>query len=109
MPSLEERVALLEGRVQEHGAFMTDLRASNGELRESIRDLRAEMERRFDAIERRFDGRFEGIDRRFERIDGRFDRMERHFAWLVGIVITGFVTVIGTVASAFWAVVQRVP
>jgi hypothetical protein len=34
--------------------------------------------------------------------------MERRFAWLVGLVVTGFVTVIGTIASAFWGVLQVV-
>jgi hypothetical protein len=104
MPSLEERVALLEGRVQEQGAFMADFRSIGGELRQAIGDLRAEMERRFDSIDRRF----EGIDRRFDGVDRRFGGMERQFAWLVGLLVTGIVAVIGTVASAFWGVLQVV-
>jgi C4-dicarboxylate transporter len=62
-------------------------------------------------VDRRFEGmdqRFGNVDRRLEGIDSRFDGMERRFAWLVGIVVTGFVTVIGTVAGAFWSVLQVV-
>jgi hypothetical protein len=90
VPSLEERVAWLEGRVVEQAAFMSDLRSVGSELRQAIGDLRQEMERRFDAVDRRFEG------------------MDRRFAWLVGIVVTGFVAVIGTVAGAFWGVLQVV-
>jgi hypothetical protein len=39
-------------------------------------------------------------------MDQRFENMERRFAWLVGLVVTGFVAVIGTVASAFWGVLE---
>jgi hypothetical protein len=32
--------------------------------------------------------------------------MERYFAWVTGLLVTGFVAVIGAVASAFWGVLQ---
>jgi len=44
MGSLEERVAYLEGRGEEHAASLSEVRAD-------IRDLRAEMNRRFDQID----------------------------------------------------------
>jgi hypothetical protein len=47
MGSLEERVAYLEGRGEEHAASL-------GEVRADIRDLRAEMNRRFDQMDTKF-------------------------------------------------------
>jgi hypothetical protein len=104
MPTLEERVAYLEGRVRDHATAGHDLRASVTELRE-------EMMRRFEQVDRRFDQidrRFEQIDRRLEHVDLRFDQIGRQFMWLVGILLTGFIAVIGTVGSAFWGVLQLV-
>ena len=60
---------------------MADLRGVGAEVRQEIRVLRDEMNRRFEHLERRFD-------------------------WLIGIVVTGFIAVIGTVAGAFWGLLQ---
>jgi uncharacterized protein (DUF3084 family) len=166
MPNLEERVAMLEGRAEEHAMVMADFRTVGGDVRLSIKDLRDELARqltlfreemnrrleqidyrfeqmdqrfeqidqrfeqvdqrfaqidqrfeevgrRFDSIDRRFEqfdvraeGRFSAVERRFEAVDRRFDRMERYFAWIVGILVTGFIAVIGSVTSAFWGVLQ---
>ena len=115
MSSLDERVALLDGRIQEQAVSMADVRATCAELRLSIRDLHQEMDRRFGEVraemDRRFervDQRFDRVEQRFDRVDDRFDRMEQRFAWLVGIVVTGFVAVIGVVAGAFWNLLQTV-
>lgn len=42
MPSVEERLAVLEGRVQEQATFMTDLRGTGADVRREISDLRQE-------------------------------------------------------------------
>jgi hypothetical protein len=34
--------------------------------------------------------------------------MDRRFAWVVGIMVTGFVAMIGTFAGAFWSLLQMV-
>jgi hypothetical protein len=41
-------------------------------------------------------------------VDRRFDQVDRRFMWFVGIAVTGFVTVIGTIGGAFWGVLQLV-
>ena len=94
MPNLDERVALLEGRVQEQAASMADIRASGAELRQEFRALREEM-RQFRE------------EMRQEIRDLRRD-MDRRFAWVVGIMVTGFVAMIGTFAGAFWSLLQIV-
>ena len=62
LPHVDQRVAYLEGRMEDHAALMADIR---GELR----DLRSTM------------------NRGFERVD---EKMDRHFMWLVGVMLTAF-------------------
>jgi uncharacterized coiled-coil protein SlyX len=121
MAEVEERVAYLEGRVEDHSQMV------NG-LRDALASLEARMDRRFEAMDRRFeaiDRRFEAIDRRFELIDRRFEavdqrletidaKMSRQFVWLVGIQVTtliavagGFAAVAGGFASIAAAIAAR--
>ena len=83
MPGLDERVIRLEERSDAHTRTMDHLRSEMTELRREMRALR------------------DDVDRRLDRMDGRIN-------WLTGVVITGFVTVIGTIAGAFWGVLQIV-
>ena len=76
---------------------MADLRGVGAEVRQEIRVLRDEMNRRF-----------EHVEQRFERVERRFEHVGRRFDWLIGIVVTGFIAVIGTVAGAFWGLLQTV-
>jgi len=101
VPNLDARVALLERWVQEHAAHMTDLTGTGGELRQEIRDLRQEMRQ---AIR---DLLGEMLSLR-EEMDRRFDAMDRRFTWLAGMMVTGFLAVIGTVAGASWGLLQIV-
>lgn len=41
------------------------------------------------------DRRFEQVDRRIEQVDRRIEQVEHRFGWLVGIVLAGFVAVMG--------------
>jgi uncharacterized coiled-coil protein SlyX len=104
VPDLEERVASLEIRSQEQAAQLADIRERNADLRQDFRDLRDELRHLRDEMNRRF----EGIDRRFDAMNLRFDAMEHRFTWLVGMMITGFLAVIGTVAGAFWGILRTV-
>ncbi len=90
MPSLEERVAYLEGRGEEHAGAIA-------EVRHDVRELRAEMIRRFEQV----DKRFELIDRRFEQVDGRFAHMDNRFNWLVGLQFATLLAVIALLGSYY--------
>jgi len=102
MGALEERVAYLEGRGEEHAVAI-------GEVRADIRDLRADMNRRFDRIDGRFDhidgrfdyinGQFQHMDRRFERLETRFDS---RFMWLVGLQFATFMTIIAALLNGYF-------
>jgi hypothetical protein len=78
MPTLEERVAYLEGQVSELSHVWTD-------IRDSIRSL-----------ERRMDTRFEAVDR---RIDGLDDKVSRQFVGIVGIQVTTLVAIVGALLA----------
>ena len=90
MPDLEERVALLEIRSQEQAVQLADIRERNADLRQDFRDLREDLRHFRDEVNR------------------RFDTMDRRFTWLVGMMVTGFLAVIGTVAGAFWGLLRTV-
>src|SRR5712691_4551914 len=95
MPSVEERLAYLEGRGEEHAAAITEVRLD-------VRELRAEMIRRFEQFGRRFeqfDRRFEQFDRRFEQIDNRFGHMDNRFNWSVGLQFATLLAVIALLGS----------
>jgi hypothetical protein len=107
VPSVEERLATLEGRIQEQAAFMADVRGSTAE---AIRELRRDFDQTFQLIDQRFqlvdrrfeqvnqrfeqvDQRFERVEQRFDHIDRRFDRVERLLMWMFGATLTGFTAV----------------
>jgi hypothetical protein len=90
-------------------ALGNELRGEMSALRNGLRgemfalgnELRSEMSALRTELRGDMDRRFADVNRRFDRMDGRFN-------WLVGIVVTGFVTVIGTIAGAFWSLLQAV-
>ena len=113
MSNLDERVSLLESGVQGHAAQMAHLREIGAEVRQEIRDLRQDVkqvtsELRDEIRQLRSDMnlRFDAIDRRFELMDRRFELMDRRFTWFAGMMVTGFIAVIGTVAGTFWGLLR---
>ena len=112
MPTVEERLASLEAKVE-----------AIADLRHLIAELRGDMNARFTSIDGRFanmdarfttiDTRFTSIDARFTSIDTRFTEMsrliasldakvDRHFVWLMGMMVTGFIAVIGALISVVY-------
>lgn len=96
MQTLEERVAFLEGRVEEH------TRGVDG-MRQALLSLEQRMDRRFEAV----DARFAGIDARFNSLEStlvlRFDSMDTKIGRLTAIVVTALaatLAVIGGMAAA---------
>jgi uncharacterized coiled-coil protein SlyX len=110
MPTIEERVAYLEGRVSEQGQTLTEIRDAIRHLEQRF-DARFEgHDQRFDGLERSIDARFDAVDRRFDVIDRRFesvdrridgldDKMSRQFVWLVGIQVTTLVAIVGALLA----------
>ena len=92
MPTIEERVAYLEGTLNEQSHALT-------EVRDAVRHLELRMDARFEGVDRRF----EGIDRRFEALERRIDALDekvsRQFIWMVGLQMTTLVAIIGALLS----------
>jgi prefoldin subunit 5 len=123
MSSLEERVAYLEGRLDDHtrevGRLHTGLEDLGQEMRRGFQQARHQFElvdTRFEQIDKRFeqiDKRFEQVDRRFEQVDRRFEqvdarlvgldqKVDRHFTWLVGLQMAVLVSVVGALVGAYF-------
>lgn len=87
--SIEERVAYLEGKVEEHSKVWVDLK-----------DMMVNHDSKMIAFEQRIDRRFEAIDRRFEAIDRRFEAIDqkfsKYFLWIIGIQISVLLAVIAS-------------
>ena len=70
MATVEERLAKLEARVEEHSQMFVTMRET------------------LVAFEHRMDARFDGIERRFDAVDRRFETLDTKFVWLIGLYVT---------------------
>lgn len=81
MRAIEERVALLEGRMMEQVQLFSD-----------IREALARLERRMDAV-----------DARFAQVDAHLDDVRKDasvdFRWIVGIQVTTLVAVVAALLA----------
>ena len=84
--TLEERVAYLEGKVDEHSRGF-------GEIRELIMHLSS----RIDALDQKVDRFREELSRRLDALDEKFSR---YFLWTIGIQITVLLAVIGALLAS---------
>ena len=93
MATVDERVAFLEGRVNEQSQMI------NG-IRDALVSLEQRMDRRFEGIDRRF----ESLEQRLNALDQKMDAgvaaQDHRFAWLVGIQLTTTAAVVGTLLAA---------
>jgi hypothetical protein len=118
MPTLEECVADLEGRmkpdlreemIRGFERMREDMTRGSELLRAEMTRgselLRAEMTKGSELLSDEMARGFERTESRFERLESRVDRIEdrmhRQFTWIVGIQLTTMVTVIGVLAAAF--------
>jgi len=116
--SLEERVAYLEGKVDEHSRGFGEIRELIMHLDQKVDRFREELSGRIDALEQRLmgrldatNGRIDALDQRLtgridgleQRLTGRIDALDekfsRYFLWTIGIQITVLLAVIGALLS----------
>jgi hypothetical protein len=81
MGSMEQRVAYLEERGEEHAASLGEVRADIRDLRGELRDFRVDVNQRFDRIEGKFDARF---------------------MWMVGFQFATFMAVIAALLKGYF-------
>ena len=96
MPTLEERVAYLEGQVSEHTQTLID-------IRDSIRQLERRCDGRFDTVDSSHGGARRQDRPPHRRAEGESQRarrqMSRQFSWLVGIQVTTLVAIVGALLA----------
>ena len=117
MSTIEERVAYLEGRMEDHTAATTDLRTSvrefrtetgrqfddvRGEMNRQFADVRGEMNRQFDDVRGEMSRQFADVrgemNRRLELIN---EKVDRHFTWIVGLQVTSLLAVVSAIAGLY--------
>ena len=106
-PSLEARVAYLEGKLEEHSRGFGE-----------IRELLVHLSGRVDALDQKVDSRCNALDSRINVLDQKVDRfraalavqidsrinaldqkVSRQFIWLVGIQVAVLLSVIGALVG----------
>ncbi len=99
MATVEERLAFVEGRLQE-------LAGGYAQLREDIRDLREHvlhLDQKVDRFREELTGRTEALGTTLGgRMDALDDRVTRWLRWLVGILVTALLTQIGVLSAALF-------
>jgi uncharacterized coiled-coil protein SlyX len=112
--TVEERVAYLEGRAEEQGHMVNDLRETVVAFQSDVNRRFEQVEQRFVHLEERMDRRFEQVETRltdgFSRADARFEamdaKMSRHFVWLAGMLITTLIAMVGTLGAVVAATIR---
>ena len=97
--TLEERVAYLEGKVEELSRLGSDVRERLGQLDQKIDRFRNELAAANAATNSRIDATNSRIDALEQRLSSRFDALDQklstQFRWLVGIMFAVLLAVIG--------------
>jgi uncharacterized coiled-coil protein SlyX len=94
--SIEERLAFVEARVEEHSKAWED-------LKEMLIQLDQKVDRRIDALDQKVDRRIDALDQKVDRfrdelssrIDALDQRLSRYSLWIIGIQVTIFLAIIG--------------
>jgi len=109
--TLEERVAYLEGKVEEHSKAWEDLKDMIIHLDQKVDRFRDELSSRINTLDQKVDrfrnelsSRIDALDQKVDRfrnelssrIDALDQKFSRYFLWIIGIQITIFLTIIAT-------------
>jgi tetrahydromethanopterin S-methyltransferase subunit G len=86
MASLDERVAYLEGRLEDHVGTVTSLREDVRAVHTDLRSVREEVRNFRDEVRQEL-----------HRVD---DKVSRHFTWLVGIQMGVLIAVLGALLGS---------
>jgi uncharacterized coiled-coil DUF342 family protein len=100
--SLEERVAKIEGILEQMDKRLNHIESDIIGLRVEIRELRSEMYSRFDDLRGEMNSRFDSlrdeVNNRFREMNERFNTLERRFdglnsrfdsflKWIIGLIL----------------------
>lgn len=101
MPTVEERLASLEGRVNEHTQTFAVMRDSLALFRDLFEARFTQIDQRFTQIDQRLErveARVSQIDEKLERRMDHFDdKMTKQFVALVAVLVTSIVGIASAV------------
>ena len=98
--SVEERVAYLEGKVEEHSRGFGEIRELLVELNGRIGAMDRKFDSRIDSLDQKLDSRINSLDQKLDfRIDSLDQKVSRHFTWLVGIQVAILLSIIGALVG----------
>ena len=100
MNDVEERLAYLEGRVEEQGHMV------NG-IREAMASLEGRIDRRLEQFEQRMDQRFASVDQRFAGVDQRLDSLGAKVDRQGHIMLATLIAIIGGMSGIIAAILQN--
>jgi hypothetical protein len=104
MPSVEERLAYLEGRVGDQTTVLADLRGDIRGLRTEISGFRGETKQECASFRGEVNQELASLrgdmDRRFTAIDARLAAADAKFTWLIGIQV-GMLLMVASAALGF--------
>lgn len=99
--TIEERVANLEGKVEEHTRAWEDIKDHLINHDAKMIAFEQRIDRRFEAVDRRFEAmerRFEAMERKIEALDNRISALDqkfsRYFLWMIGFQFTTLLSMI---------------
>ena len=99
-----ERLARVEGRVEEHSRMVEDIAGRFTNLEARLDRVEANVNARFTHMEESVSARFthmeESVSARFERVDRKLDgfreeldrKMTNYFTWTVGLIATSWLS-----------------
>jgi len=100
MPTIEERVAYIEGKVEGYSRGFGELREMIIHLDQKVDRFREELSSRIENLDAQLSSRIDNLE---ARLSGRLDRLDekfsRFFLWTIGIQITVLLAVIGALLS----------
>lgn len=85
MSSLDERVAYVEGRMEDHSALFADIRAEMREMRGEMTAFRTEMKAELTVFRIEFTGDVRGLR----------TEMDRRFTWTIGLLMGVLIAMVG--------------
>ncbi len=85
MPDIAERVAFLEGKVEEHTRDFGEIRQMLVHLDQKVDRFREELSARIDHLDASLSQRIDALDQ----------KVSRQFVWIIGIQVATILAVVG--------------
>ena len=83
-----------DGRIGRVEGILEEVRTRLNSMENRFDGLESRTEGRFNSLESRIEGRFNALDSMIDRLESR---MQTQFYWVIGVIITMWVTIILTV------------